>query len=156
MGTRYLIDSNAAIDFLGSLLPIPATVKIESWVLSSRCTISIINRIELYSIVLPAAALTAVNNFISSVQILPLSDGRCRPNYSNSSAISPQTARCGYRCNLFNPKSFSCFQKSLRFWQNYRLNHHRSIYHRLRFSSGIRVKKHLYQIRFANAPFHTP
>lgn len=73
MGTRYLIDSNAAIDFLGSLLPIPATVKIESWVLSSRCTISIINRIELYSIVLPAAALTAVNNFISSVQILPLS-----------------------------------------------------------------------------------
>lgn len=74
MGARFLIDSNAAIDFLGGLLPIAATTRLESWILNGECAISIINRIEMYSIVLPPAALTAVNNFVASVQIFALSD----------------------------------------------------------------------------------
>ncbi len=74
MGTRYLIDSNAAIDFLGGLLPTAATAQLESWILNGECSISIINRIELYSIVLPPAALTAMNNLVAAVQIFPLSD----------------------------------------------------------------------------------
>ena len=74
MGARYLIDSNAAIDFLGGLLPIAATTRLESWVLNGECAISIINRIELYSIVLPPPALVAMNNFVAFVQIFALSD----------------------------------------------------------------------------------
>ncbi len=74
MGTRYLIDSNTAIDFLGGLLPNPAIMQLESWILSGECAISIINRIELYSIVMAPPALAAMNNFISAVQILGLSD----------------------------------------------------------------------------------
>jgi hypothetical protein len=74
MGARYLIDTNAAIDFLGGLLPSMATIRLESWVLEGECAISIINRIELYSIVLPPTALEAVNNFVLSVQIFKLSD----------------------------------------------------------------------------------
>lgn len=74
MGARYLIDSTAAIDFLGGLLPIAATTRLESWILNGECAISIINRIELYSIVLPSAVLTAMNNFVASVQVFALSD----------------------------------------------------------------------------------
>ena len=74
MGTRYLIDSNAAIDFLGGLLPTAATTRLESWILNGECAISIINRIELYSIVLPPPALVAMNNYVASVQIFALSD----------------------------------------------------------------------------------
>jgi len=69
-----LIDSNAAIDFLGGLLPPSASIRLESWILNGECTISIINRIELYSIVMPPSVLAAMNNFVASVQIFALSD----------------------------------------------------------------------------------
>jgi len=74
MGARYLIDSNAAIDFLGGLLPDVATSRLESWIIKGECAISIINRIELYSIIMPPSVLIAMNNFVGSVQIFALSD----------------------------------------------------------------------------------
>jgi len=74
MGTRYLIDSNATIDFLGGLLPTTATIRLESWILNGECAISIINRIELYSIVMSPTVLAAMNNFVASVQIFALSE----------------------------------------------------------------------------------
>lgn len=74
MGTRFLIDTNAAIDFLGGLLPTAAATRLETWILGGECAIPIINRIELYSIVMSPAALAAMSNFVGCVQILPLSD----------------------------------------------------------------------------------
>lgn len=74
MGARYLIDTNAAIDFLGGLLPEIAMSRLESWILNGECCMSIINRIELYSIVMPPSSLLAVNNLVAALPILALSD----------------------------------------------------------------------------------
>jgi predicted nucleic acid-binding protein len=74
MGTKYLIDTNTAIDFLEGILPSTAMITLENMIINGECCLSIINRIELFSIILPPASFVATNNLVSALPIIELSN----------------------------------------------------------------------------------
>jgi toxin FitB len=80
MGTKYLIDTNTAIDFLEGILPSTAMIILENMIVNGECCLSIINRIELFSIILPPASFVATNNLVGAL-----------PNIGLSNAVADRT-----------------------------------------------------------------
>ena len=68
MGAGYLLDTNTVIDFAAETLPVEAYIKL-SLIINENSRISVINQIELLSVVdvpLP------INNFVEQVSIILL------------------------------------------------------------------------------------
>lgn len=74
MGTQYLIDSNAVIEFLGGILPPSASNRLQDIVDLNTQHLSVINQIELLGFNGPTAEMQTLEAFISSCKVLPLSD----------------------------------------------------------------------------------
>jgi len=74
MGTQYLIDSNAVLEFLGGMLPSSASNQLQDIVDLNTHYLSVINQIELLGFDGPAAEMQTLETFIASCNVLPLFD----------------------------------------------------------------------------------
>lgn len=74
MGTQYLKDSNAAIEFLGGMLPSAASNRLQDIIDLNTHHLSVINQIELLGFNAPAAEMQTLDEFVTSSNVLPLSD----------------------------------------------------------------------------------
>lgn len=70
MGKRYLIDSNALIEFVGKLLPANAYVELSA-IIDEEFNISFINRIEVMA---HHSAGAAWDNFLNQANVLGIDD----------------------------------------------------------------------------------
>ena len=74
MGARYLIDSNAVIEFLGGMLPPICSNQLEDIVDQDNHSLSIINQIEVLGFNGPAEEMQTLEAFVSGATLWPLSD----------------------------------------------------------------------------------
>lgn len=74
MGTQYLIDSNAVIEFLGGALPASASQGLQQIVELQAHHLSVINQIELLGFNAPVEEMKTLEAFIASALLHPLSD----------------------------------------------------------------------------------
>jgi predicted nucleic acid-binding protein len=74
MGTKYLTDSNAVIEFLGGMLPSSASKRMQEIVDLNSHRLSVINQIELLGFNAPDAEMQTLEAFVASSMVLPLSD----------------------------------------------------------------------------------
>ena len=74
MGTQYLIDTNAVIEFLGGMLPASGSDWIEGIIDQNLHHLSVINQIELLGFNGPPADMQTLEAFIDITNVLPLSD----------------------------------------------------------------------------------
>jgi predicted nucleic acid-binding protein len=75
MGTKYLIDSNAAIEFLGGKLPPTASNWLQKMMEQELHHLSVINQIELLGFDASNEEMQILEDFVNSSIVLPLSDG---------------------------------------------------------------------------------
>ncbi|MCO6485969.1 MAG: type II toxin-antitoxin system VapC family toxin [Saprospiraceae bacterium] len=74
MGTQYLIDTNAVIEFLGGTLPATSSHWIENIIGENIHHLSVINQIELLGFNGSPAEMQTLEEFIEVTNILPLTD----------------------------------------------------------------------------------
>lgn len=74
MGTQYLIDSNAVIEYLGGLLPERGSRRMQQILDENRQHLSIINKIELLGYNGSADEMRVVEDFIDLSSVLPLTE----------------------------------------------------------------------------------
>ena len=73
MGSQYLIDTNAVIDYLGKKLP-PSGMSFLHTVVDQIPNLSIISKIEVLGYKLPADSYEVLRGFINDSHVLMLSD----------------------------------------------------------------------------------
>lgn len=73
MGARYLIDSNAVIEFLGGMLPSASSNRLEDIVDQNDHSLSVINQIEVLGFNGPVAEMQILEEFVSGTTLWPLS-----------------------------------------------------------------------------------
>lgn len=103
MGTQYLIDSNAVIEFLGGMLPSSASNQLQDIVDLNTHHLSVINQIELLGFDGPAAEMQTLEAFIASCHVLPLSDAVVQKNNLITKSVQNKTTGCGYCCHGVSP-----------------------------------------------------
>lgn len=74
MGEKFLIDTNAVIEFLGGALPKAGSDLLQNVVDNSAHHLSVINQIELLGFNGASDAMQTIEAFISSSSVLPLSE----------------------------------------------------------------------------------
>ena len=74
MGADFLIDTNAAIDFLNGKLPPTSTAWLEQLLDAQRLAMSVVVRIELLSWQGAPAEMQALEDFIAATEVLPLDE----------------------------------------------------------------------------------
>ena len=74
MGTKYLLDTNAIIEFLGGTLPTAANRWLEGIIDDDSHHVSIINKIELLGFNAPASEMIILQDFIDCTTVIPLDD----------------------------------------------------------------------------------
>ena len=74
MGSQFLIDTNAVIEFLGGTLPSPGSEWIEEIVDKQENYLSVINQIELLGYDAPKDEMKILSDFIDTFEILPLTE----------------------------------------------------------------------------------
>jgi len=74
MGTQYLIDTNAVIEFLGGTLPASGSNWLDNIIEEKSHHLSIINQIELLGFNGSSAEMQTLEEFIDATNVLPLSD----------------------------------------------------------------------------------
>jgi len=74
MGERYLLDTNAVIEFLGGKLPESAMLWLENIIAEDQHLLSVINHIELLGFKSGEEEMQVLEDFIDISSILPLSD----------------------------------------------------------------------------------
>lgn len=74
MGAKFLIDTNAGIDFLNGKLPPVSTAWLEQLLDTQQLAISVVVRIELLSWQGPPAEMQALEDFIAVTEVLPLDE----------------------------------------------------------------------------------
>ena len=74
MGTEYLIDTNAIIEFLGGSLPNSASDWLQDIIEKNLHHLSVINHIELLSYQGPDSEVQVLQDFINASDVLALSD----------------------------------------------------------------------------------
>lgn len=74
MGEKYLLDTNAVIEFLGGKLPESAILWLEEIVAEDQHLLSVINHIELLGFKGEEEEMQVLEDFIAVSTILPLSD----------------------------------------------------------------------------------
>jgi len=74
MGKKYLMDTNAIIEFLGGSLPNSANQWIENIIDDNTQHVSIINKIELLGFNGPPNEMMILQDFIDCTNVIPLDD----------------------------------------------------------------------------------
>jgi predicted nucleic acid-binding protein len=74
MGTQYLIDTNAVIEFLGGTLPASGSSSLENIIDLNIHHLSIINQIELLGFNGSPTEMKTLEEFIDVTSVLPLTD----------------------------------------------------------------------------------
>src|SRR5690554_3905340 len=74
MGTKYLIDNNAVIEFLGGTLPSAGSDWMQNICDQNLQFLSVINKIEILGFNVPPSELVVFNEFIQAAQVIPLSE----------------------------------------------------------------------------------
>ncbi len=74
MGTKYLIDTNVVIEFLGAKLPDSGSRWLENLVENDLHCLSVINQIELLGFNGQPDEMQTLEDFINETETLPLSD----------------------------------------------------------------------------------
>lgn len=74
MGTQYLMDTNAVIEFLGGALPAPGSNWLQDIIDQNLHHLSVINQIELLGFNGSPAEMQILEDFIDVTNVLPLSD----------------------------------------------------------------------------------
>ncbi|MCB0578779.1 MAG: type II toxin-antitoxin system VapC family toxin [Phaeodactylibacter sp.] len=74
MGTQYLIDTNAVIEFLGNTLPVSGSTWLQSIIDQNLYHLSVINQIELLGFNGSPAEMQTLEDFVMASNVLPLSD----------------------------------------------------------------------------------
>lgn len=74
MGTKYLIDTNVVIEFLGGKLSITGSNWLQNLVDVHLCNLSIINKIELLGYNGSIDEMQTVQDFVDATNIISLSD----------------------------------------------------------------------------------
>ncbi len=74
MGTKYLIDTNAVIEFLGGHLPTSGSVWLQSIIDKDLYYLSVINQIELLGYNGSPAEMQTLQDFVNASDVLLLSD----------------------------------------------------------------------------------
>lgn len=106
MGTRYLIDTNIVIYFLGDLIPAPYNDFLSN-LFDKDINISVISKIELFSRDLSSKEENAIKTFLNNAHVFPLDESianiaaKIRRNYKLKigDAIIAATA-VENKCNL--------------------------------------------------------
>ena len=73
MGTQYLIDTNAVIEFLGNTLPVSGSTWLQSIIDQNLYHLSVINQIELLGFNGSPAEMQTLEDFVMASNVLPLS-----------------------------------------------------------------------------------
>jgi predicted nucleic acid-binding protein len=74
MGTQYLIDTNAVIEFLGAVLPASGSNWLQGIIDQDIHCLSVINQIELLSFNGSTSEMKTLEDFVNNSNILPLSE----------------------------------------------------------------------------------
>jgi predicted nucleic acid-binding protein len=74
MGTQYLIDTNAVIEFLGAVLPASGSNWLQGIIDQDMHCLSVINQIELLSFNGSTSEMKTLEDFVNNSNILPLSE----------------------------------------------------------------------------------
>lgn len=74
MGTKYLIDTNAVIEFLGAALPASGSSWLQEIVGQNQHHLSVINQIELLGFSAPRDEMEVLADFVDMTSVLPLSE----------------------------------------------------------------------------------
>lgn len=74
MGEKYLLDTNAVIEFLGDKLPQSAMLWLEGIIAEDQHLLSVINHIELLGFKGEEEEMRVLEDFIEISTVLPLSD----------------------------------------------------------------------------------
>ena len=74
MGTQYLIDTNAVIEFLGGSLPSYGSIWLQNLVGQNLTYLSVINQIELLGFNGSPTEMQTIKDFINVSNLIPLSD----------------------------------------------------------------------------------
>ena len=74
MGTRYLTDSNALIDYLEEIIPEKGLAFMDALIDSGELTISVVTEIEVLGFQAADAYLRKVQQLVEAVEVIPLAD----------------------------------------------------------------------------------
>ena len=74
MGARYLADTNTIIDLMIGRLPASASYWLEQQLEQQAVAISVVTRIELLTKTVPAAEYATMQEFVRTVDVLPLDE----------------------------------------------------------------------------------